>query len=143
MYSSDEENNRNNFTYSDNDKSEEYSNNDDYFLDFKEALKNDKKNYIKIVKSNSTTLNNLFRDSLINQENMKDSKFNFSSNSLYTSSSFIKIKKSLNKEIKFDNFAEGKLLNFRDKILKFLENSKININKTYNNYIDFINKYIR
>ena len=142
MYSSDEENNRNNFTYSDNDKSEKYSNNDDYFLDFKEALKNDKKNYIKIVKSNSTTLNNLFRDSLINQENMKDSKFNFSSNSLYSSSSFKKLKKSLNKEIKFDNFAEEKLLNFRDKILNFLENSKININETYNNYIDFINKYI-
>ena len=142
MYSSDEENNRNNFTYSDNDKSEKYSNNDDYFLDFKEALKYDKKNNIKIVKSNSTTLNNLFRDSLINQENMKDSKFNFSSNSLYSSSSFKKLKKSLNKEIKFDNFAEEKLLNFRDKILNFLENSKININETYNKYIDFINKYI-
>ena len=73
---------------------------------------------------------------------MKDSKFNFSSNSLYSSSSFIKLKKSLNNEIKFDNFAEEKLINFRDKILKFLENSKITINKTYNKYIDFINKYI-
>ena len=142
MYSSDEENNRNFYTNSDNEKSEKNSNDDDYILDIKEVLKKDKKNNIKIVKSNSTTLNNLFRDSLINQENMKDSKFNFSSNSLYSSSSFIKLKKSLNNEIKFDNFAEEKLLNFRDKILKFLENSKININKTYNNYIDFINKYI-
>jgi hypothetical protein len=142
MYSSDEENNRNFYTNSDNEKSDKNSNDEDYILDIKEVLKKDKKNSIKIVKSNSTTLNNLFRDSLINQENMKDSKFNFSSNSLYTSSSFIKIKKSLNKEIKFDNFAEGKLINFRDKILKFLENSKININETYNKYIDFINKYI-
>ena len=142
MYSSDEENNRNFYTNSDNEKSEKNSNDDDYILDIKEVLKKDKKNNIKIVKSNSTTLNNLFRDSLINQENMKYSKFNFSSNSLYSSSSFIKLKKSLNNEIKFDNFAEEKLLNFRDKILKFLENSKININKTYNNYIDFINKYI-
>ena len=142
MYLSDEENNRNFYTNSDNEKSEKNSNDDDYILDIKEVLKKDKKNNIKIVKSNSTTLNNLFRDSLINQENMKYSKFNFSSNSLYSSSSFIKLKKSLNNEIKFDNFAEEKLLNFRDKILKFLENSKININKTYNNYIDFINKYI-
>ena len=98
MYSSDEENNRNFYTNSDKEKSEKNSNDDDYILDIKEVLKKDKKNNIKIVKSNSTTLNNLFRDSLINQENMKDSKFNFSSNSF--------------------------------------------INKTYNNYIDFINKYI-
>ena len=93
MYSSDEENNRNFYTNSDNEKSEKNSNDEDYILDIKEVLKKDKKNNIKIVKSNSTTLNDLFRDSLINQENMKDSKFNFSSNSLYSSSSFKKLKK--------------------------------------------------
>jgi len=142
MYSSDEENNRNIFSNSDNEKSDKNENDEDYILDFKEILKKDKKNNIKIVKSNSTTLNNLFRDSLINSENMKDSKNILSSNSLYSSSSFKKLKKSLNNEIKFDNFAEEKLLNFRDKILDFLDNSKININETYNNYIDFINKYI-
>ena len=142
MYSSDEENNRNIFINSDNEKSVKNDVEDDYILDFKEALKKDKEHNIKIVKSNSTTLNNLFRVSLKNSENNKDSKSLFSSNSLYSSSSFKKLKKSLNNEIKFDNFAEEKLLNFRDKILDFLESSKININQTYNNYIDFINKYI-
>ena len=142
MYSSDEENNRNILINSDNEKSVKNDVEDDYILDFKEALKKDKEHNIKIVKSNSTTLNNLFRVSLKNSENNKDSKSLFSSNSLYSSSSFKKLKKSLNNEIKFDNFAEEKLLNFRDKILDFLESSKININQTYNNYIDFINKYI-
>ena len=142
MYSSDEENNRNILINSDNEKSVKNDVEDDYILDFKEALKKDKEHNIKIVKSNSTTLNNLFRVSLKNSENNKDSKSLFSSNSLYSSSSFKKLKKSLNNEIKFDNFAEEKLLNFRDKILDFLETSKININQTYNNYIDFINKYI-